>query len=292
MTIERQLRLLPSDAQIIATERGSGIASPPALIVAGPTASGKSALAMELAEICRGTIINADAMQVYRELRVLTARPSIEEEAPRPPCALRCTVPAAEPGSVAWWRGAALAEMDRARDAGRLPILTGGTGLYFAALTQGLAAIPDPGSAAREEARRLLRDIGPSGPARPPRRGGPRNRRPPASHRQPAYRPRLGDLARHRAKPRVMAGVGWRAGALALRRHSARSAARRIARGDRGPARGVCCAEGAIEEVRALLALGPGSGAAGDAGAWRAGTELPICAATSRSPRLRGGSNW
>ena len=126
---------------------------PLALIVAGPTASGKSALALELAERLRGTIINADAMQVYRELRVLTARPTPEDEA-RVPHALYGVRPAAEPGSVAWWREAALAEMDRARGGGRLPILTGGSGLYFASLTEGLADIPDPGPAARERSAR------------------------------------------------------------------------------------------------------------------------------------------
>jgi tRNA dimethylallyltransferase len=132
---------------------------PTALIVAGPTASGKSALALMLAERLHGAIINADAMQVYRELRIITARPTPEDEA-RVPHALYGIRPATEPGSVAWWRDAALAAMADARAAGRLPILTGGTGLYFASLTDGLAAIPDPGPAAREEARRLLKDIG------------------------------------------------------------------------------------------------------------------------------------
>jgi len=132
-----------------------------ALIVAGPTTSGKSALALALAEQCRGTIINADAMQAYRELRILTARPTQEEEA-RVPHALYGVRPAAEPGSVAWWRTTALNEMARARDAGRLPILAGGTGLYLASLTEGLATIPDPGAEARAEARTLLREIGPA----------------------------------------------------------------------------------------------------------------------------------
>ena len=70
--------------------------------------------------------------------------------------------PAAEAGSVAWWRGQALAAMEAARAAGRLPILTGGTGMYFAALTDGLADIPDPGPDARAEARRLLAEQGPA----------------------------------------------------------------------------------------------------------------------------------
>jgi len=106
-------------------------------------------------------VINADSMQVYRELRVLTARPSPAEEA-RVPHALYGVRPAEEAGSVAWWRGAALAAMDAARAAGRLPILCGGSGLYFAALTGGLADIPDPGPAARAEARALLAEIGPA----------------------------------------------------------------------------------------------------------------------------------
>jgi tRNA dimethylallyltransferase len=107
-----------------------------------------------------GEIINADSMQIYRELRIVTARPSLEEEA-RVPHALYGVRPAAEAGSAAWWREAAVAAIDAARAAGRVPILCGGTGLYFAALTQGLAVIPDPGSAAREAARALLAEIGP-----------------------------------------------------------------------------------------------------------------------------------
>src|ERR1700722_6954971 len=132
-----------------------------ALIVAGPTASGKSTLALALAERLDGTIINTDAMQVYRELRVLTARPTQDDEA-RVPHALYGVRPAAEPGNVAWWREAALAQMAAAREAGRLPILTGGSGLYFASLTDGLAEIPDPGPAARAEARALLKELGPA----------------------------------------------------------------------------------------------------------------------------------
>ncbi|HET9018385.1 MAG TPA: tRNA (adenosine(37)-N6)-dimethylallyltransferase MiaA [Acetobacteraceae bacterium] len=130
---------------------------PPALIVAGPTASGKSALALALAEELGGTVINADAMQCYRELRIVTARPTPEEEA-RVPHRLYGVRPAAEPGSVAWWRQAALREMAAAR----LPILCGGTGLYLASLTDGIAPIPDPGPAARAEARRRLAEQGPA----------------------------------------------------------------------------------------------------------------------------------
>ncbi|MBR0659949.1 tRNA (adenosine(37)-N6)-dimethylallyltransferase MiaA [Neoroseomonas oryzicola] len=134
---------------------------PRALLVAGPTASGKSALALAIAERVGGTVINADSMQVYRELRIITARPTPEEEA-RVPHRLYGVRPAAEAASVAWWRGAALAEMEAARAAGRLPILCGGTGMYFASLTQGLSDIPPIPAEAREEARRLLAAEGPA----------------------------------------------------------------------------------------------------------------------------------
>ena len=133
---------------------------PIALIVAGPTASGKSALALAIAQRLGGTIINADSMQVYRELHVLTARPSPADEA-IVPHVLYGTRPAAEAGNAAWWRTAALDAMQAVQASGRLPILTGGTGMYFAALTDGLADVPDPGEAARTEARRLLLDLGP-----------------------------------------------------------------------------------------------------------------------------------
>jgi tRNA dimethylallyltransferase len=128
---------------------------PLALLIAGPTCSGKSALALALAERLGGVVINADAMQVYRDLRVLTARPTPAEEA-RVPHALYGVRPAAAPGSVAWWRAAALAAMQGAR----LPILCGGSGLYLAALTAGLSPIPDPGEAARTEARAMLAEAG------------------------------------------------------------------------------------------------------------------------------------
>lgn len=125
-----------------------------ALIVAGPTCSGKSALALRLARDLNGVVINADSMQVYRDLRILTARPDEADEAAAPH-RLYGVLDAAQNGSVAWWRQAALAEMDAAWARGALPILCGGTGLYLRALTEGLAEIPDPGAAAREEARAL-----------------------------------------------------------------------------------------------------------------------------------------
>jgi len=132
---------------------------PHALIVAGPTASGKSALALDLAERLGGTIVNADSMQIYGELRILTARPTRAEEARVPHCLYGIRA-AAEAGSAAWWRGAALAAMGDAVGAGRLPILTGGSGLYFTALTEGLAGIPAATAEARTEARTLLARLG------------------------------------------------------------------------------------------------------------------------------------
>jgi tRNA dimethylallyltransferase len=133
----------------------AGMEHPPALIVAGPTASGKSLLALHLAEALGGAVINADSMQVYRELRILTARPSPEDEA-RAAHLLYGVRAAAKPGSAAWWRGAALEAMAWARERGLVPILCGGTGLYLQALVQGLADIPAPDADARAEARTLL----------------------------------------------------------------------------------------------------------------------------------------
>lgn len=134
---------------------------PLALIVAGPTASGKSALAIAIAQRLGGVIINADSMQVYQDLRIVTARPTAAEEA-QTPHRLYGVRPAAQPGSAAWWRAAALTEMATAHAAGLLPIICGGTGMYFSALLNGLADIPDPGPDAREEARQILADEGPA----------------------------------------------------------------------------------------------------------------------------------
>ena len=131
----------------------------PVLIVTGPTASGKSALALDLACALDGTVINADSMQVYRELRVLTARPTPEEEA-RAPHRLYGVLPAAEACSAARWRALALAEIAATHAGGRVPILTGGTGLYLRALTHGLSPIPDIPQEVRLKTRRRLAELG------------------------------------------------------------------------------------------------------------------------------------
>lgn len=134
---------------------------PQALIVAGPTTSGKSALALAVAEMLGGTVINADSMQLYAGLAVITAQPT-SAEAARAPHRLYGLRDPAEAASVAWWREQALAAMAAARAAGRLPILCGGTGLYFKALTEGIATIPPIPEAARAEARGLLAAEGPA----------------------------------------------------------------------------------------------------------------------------------
>jgi tRNA dimethylallyltransferase len=127
----------------------------PVLIVAGPTASGKSGLALAIAEEFDGVIINADSMQVYRELRVLTARPGREDEA-RLPHRLYGVLSASQACSAGQWRNMALAEIDKAHAAGKLPIVCGGTGLYLRALTQGLSPMPDVPDEIREAMRARL----------------------------------------------------------------------------------------------------------------------------------------
>jgi tRNA dimethylallyltransferase len=113
----------------------------PIWLIAGPTASGKSAVALELARTAGGEIVNADSMQLYADLRVLTARPAPEDEAAAPHH-LFGVADAAEAWSVGRWLAAALPVLDAIAARGRPAIVVGGTGLYFRALTQGLAAIP------------------------------------------------------------------------------------------------------------------------------------------------------
>ena len=131
----------------------------PIVIIAGPTASGKSALALDAAEEFTGTVINADSMQVYRELRVLTARPTDGDEA-RVPHRLFGALSVTEACSAGRWLRMAQAEIEAARAAGRLPILVGGTGLYLKALTDGLAPVPGVPPGIRSEAHRLHARLG------------------------------------------------------------------------------------------------------------------------------------
>lgn len=129
-----------------------------AVLIAGPTASGKSALAMAVAAARNGVIINADSMQVYRELRLLTARPSVEEETRRPHM-LYGHVAGAEDYSVARWLAEAKAAMQACWAEGRVPVLCGGTGLYFMALENGLAEVPPIPPAVREHWRSFDGDL-------------------------------------------------------------------------------------------------------------------------------------
>ena len=138
-------------------------------LIAGPTASGKSALAIELAERTGGTVINADSAQVYADLRVLSARPSPEDEG-RVPHRLFGHVSGAEPYSAARWATEAKAEIAAAHARGSLPILAGGTGMYIRTLLDGIAPVPEIDPAIRDkvralpvaEAHRLLTTLDPS----------------------------------------------------------------------------------------------------------------------------------
>lgn len=130
-----------------------------AVLIAGPTASGKSALALNLARDFGGAVINADSMQIYRELRILSARPDDAEQALAPHY-LYGFVSALEPFSVGKWLDAASAALADCREKGLVPLVVGGTGLYFAALTEGLSPIPEIHASIRVEARQRLVEIG------------------------------------------------------------------------------------------------------------------------------------
>lgn len=126
----------------------------PVALIAGPTASGKSALAVRLAEVADGVVINADASQVYADLRVLSARPDAAEEA-RAPHRLFGYRDGAEACSAADWAEDAKREIGAAWAAGKLPILVGGTGLYLRTLIFGIAPVPAIDPAIREAVRAL-----------------------------------------------------------------------------------------------------------------------------------------
>jgi tRNA dimethylallyltransferase len=129
------------------------------ILLAGPTSSGKSALALKLAQAHGGVIINADSMQVYRDLRIITARPTPAEEA-TVPHRLYGHVDAAENYSVGRWCVDAAAALAEAERSGLRPILVGGTGLYFKALTRGLAAVLPVPADVRAAVRTRLKEEG------------------------------------------------------------------------------------------------------------------------------------
>ncbi|WP_190304431.1 tRNA (adenosine(37)-N6)-dimethylallyltransferase MiaA [Rhizobium phaseoli] len=133
-----------------------------AILITGPTASGKSALAVELAKRYGGAVVNADSMQVYDTLRVLTARPS-EEEMQGVPHHLYGHVPAGAAYSTGAWLRDVSALLPALKAAGQLPVFVGGTGLYFKALTGGLSDMPEIPEELREELRMRLVAEGPEG---------------------------------------------------------------------------------------------------------------------------------
>ena len=114
---------------------------PPVALIAGPTASGKSALALRLAQATTGAVINADSAQVYRDLPILSAAPTAEDRA-KAEHLLYGALDGAEPCSAADWAALARREIERLHREGRLPILVGGTGLYLRTLLDGIAPIP------------------------------------------------------------------------------------------------------------------------------------------------------
>ena len=135
---------------------------PKAVLIAGPTASGKSAAALALAARRGGTIINADSMQVYRELTVLTARPTPDDEA-MAPHRLYGMVPAREAYSAGSWLDDAATAIAEAQSEGRVPVLVGGTGLYFKVLLEGLAPVPDIPAEIRGHWREQAETLGAEG---------------------------------------------------------------------------------------------------------------------------------
>ncbi len=130
---------------------------PRVVVIAGPTAAGKSAVAIDLALAENGTIINADASQLYADLRLLTARPSPAEEA-RVPHRLYGILDGADPCDAARWAALARAAIAATLAEGRLPIVTGGSGLYLRALLDGIADVPPIDPAIRAAVRALAPD--------------------------------------------------------------------------------------------------------------------------------------
>lgn len=130
------------------------------MLIAGPTSSGKSALALAIAAKVGGAIINADSMQVYRDLHIITARPSASDEAAAPHL-LYGHVDAAENYSVGRWCADAAQAIRDVQAKGLRPILVGGTGLYYKALTQGLSAVPPTPPEIRSAIRARIEAEGP-----------------------------------------------------------------------------------------------------------------------------------
>lgn len=135
------------------------MSKPKIILIAGPTASGKSALALDLAHKTSGTIINTDAMQVYSSLPILTAQPTAQEQK-RVPHRLYGILDPLEKSSAGKWLSLALRVIQETLDVERTPILVGGTGFYFSALLGGLSEIPAIPDSVRDETQELYDSIG------------------------------------------------------------------------------------------------------------------------------------
>lgn len=131
----------------------------PILILFGPTASGKSALALEMAAKIDAVIINCDSKQVYKEIPIITAQPTAEEQA-QTPHELYGVVSVAQDCSVGDWLTLAKTAIDKVRGLGRIPLLVGGTGMYIKMLTEGIPAMPDIDEAIRLEIRKFVQENG------------------------------------------------------------------------------------------------------------------------------------
>jgi tRNA dimethylallyltransferase len=129
------------------------------LVIAGPTASGKSALALEKAQALDGVIINADSMQIYKELPILTAQPD-EQDKQKTQHLLYGALHPDDPCSAGRWREMAGEAIEDVLKSGRTPIIVGGTGLYIKALLEGLSGIPPVPAEIREAASRKQEELG------------------------------------------------------------------------------------------------------------------------------------
>lgn len=225
-------------------------------MIAGPTASGKSALALALAEAVGGTVINADSQQLYRELRLLTARPSAQEEA-RTPHRLFGVLAGDDVCSAQRWREMAERAIRESLAAGRLPILCGGTGFYLNAMLEGLSPMPEIPAAVREAVRARVEAEGPAAAHARLAAVDPES----AARIAPADRQRIAralevfeasgeTLTRWRTAPPAGPPAGMRFAVVMLAPPRAALVERIEARFD------AMMAAGALEEVRALRAAG------------------------------------
>lgn len=226
------------------------------ILIAGPTASGKSRLALDLAARHGGVVVNADSMQVYGELRILTARPAPADEAVVPH-RLYGHVPARERYSVGRWLGDVARVLAETHREGRRAIIVGGTGLYFKALTEGLAAVPEIPAEVRAAVHRESQDV--PTPAL--------HARLTAVDPEDAAAIRVGDRARVLRALDVFTATGrslaeWRRVAASPPLVDPASAQRILLDPDRAELRARIARraermleEGALEEVRSLVAL-------------------------------------